>query len=238
MKSIFSVVVSTIALLSAVDAAVTSDPGAIYSVAFSHQDLGYANYPHVLRTENRLENIFRSVRYAEQTKAWPDASKYRYQHEGSEPFPFFLSQCTPAEREQLTSYMKEGRISVGASFTTVLTDRLNPESAARLFYLSNRHLPDMLGTPPGKVVIINDVTGISWSLPIYCKAAGVPYLSNGHNACGRMNELESAPIVRWKGAGGSGDVDVFSARYNYHAVSKPQQLPAVAVRSGKAITPN
>jgi alpha-mannosidase len=213
--------------------------GAIHSVAYSHGDLGYGNYPHVLRTENRLENLFRAIRYCDETASWPSESQYRWQQEMAEPLPFFLGSCTPEQREKLARYVREGRISIAATHATVLSDRLNGESAARLFYLSNRFLPDLLGTPPGRVAIINDVVGLSWSLPVYCEAAGVPFLSMGHNKCARMDELESAPLVRWTGPGGTGSVLAFSSVYNYHAVSKPgKEVPDAVARSAAEITPH
>jgi hypothetical protein len=216
-----------------------SSTGAIHSIAYSHGDLGYGNYPHVLRTENRLENLFRAIRYCDETAGWPSESQFRWQQEMAEPLPFFLGSCTPEQREKLARYIKEGRISIAATHSTVLSDRLNGESAARLFYLSNRFLPDLLGTPPGRVAIINDVVGLSWSLPIYCEAAGVPFLSMGHNKCGRMDELESAPLVRWTGPGGTGSVLAFSSVYDFHEVRDPSKdVPGAVARSAAAITPH
>jgi hypothetical protein len=216
-----------------------ADIGEIHSVAYSHGDLGYGNYPHILRTENRLENLFRAIEYCDKTEKWPNEAKYRWQQENAEPLVSFLSSCSTQQLEKLTRYVKEGRISIAATHGTVLGDRLNPESAARLFYLGGRFIPDLLGTPPAKVAIINDVTGIPWSFSVYCEAAQVPFLWNGHNSCGRMDELESAPIVQWIGPNGTGSVSVFSAIYNYGAVSNPEtQIPDAIAKDAKRITPN
>lgn len=213
--------------------------GAIHSVAYSHGDLGYGNYPHVLRTENRLENLFRAIRFCDETAGWDPESQYRWQQEMAEPLPLFLSCCTAEQRAKLAKYVTEGRIAIAASHATVLGERLTPESAARLFYLGNRLIPDLLGTPPGRVAIINDVIGLPWSLPIYCEAAGVPFISNGHNGCARMEELESAPLVRWVGPGGTGSALTFSSVYNYHAVSHPlKEVPARVTADAKRITAN
>ena len=212
--------------------------GAIHAISYSHEDLGYGNYPHVLRTENRLENLFRAVRYCEETAGWPFESRYRFQQEGAEPLLLFLGNCTPEQRDKLAKYMKEGRIAVAATHTTVLADRLNTESAARLFYVANRHLPDLLGTPPARVAIINDVIGVPWSLPIYCEAARVPFLALGHNTCGHCDELESAPIVRWTGPGGTGSVHVFSSVYDFGKIKPEAGLTGPAGITGKRITPN
>jgi hypothetical protein len=216
-----------------------NDAGAIHSVAYSHGDLGYGNYPHVLRTENRLENLFRAIQYCEETAGWPTESQYRWQQEMAEPLPLFLGNCTPEQAAKLARYIREGRISIAATHATVLADRLNPESAARLFYLGGRLIPDLLETPPARIAIINDVIGVPWSLPIYCEAAGVPFLSLGHNTCGRCVEMESAPIVRWTGPAGTGTVLAFGSVYNYHAVNKPaKELPGAVAADAGRITPN
>ncbi len=198
--------------------------GKIHAVEYSHEDLGYANYPHVLRTENRLENLFRAVRYCDQTADWPFESQYRYQQETADPLPYFLSVASPGDRAKLARYIREGRIAIAATHTTVLTDRLNSESAARLFYVAGRHLPDLLGVDSPKVAMIDDVTGLSWSLPIYCEAARVPYLFHGHNACGRCRELETAPITCWTGPKGSGSVLVYSNVYNQALRGDPKKV--------------
>ncbi len=198
--------------------------GKIYAVEYSHEDLGYANYPHVLRTENRLENLFRAIRHCDQTADWPFESQYRYQQETAEPLPWFLSVASPDDRAKLAQYIREGRIAIAATHTTVLTDRLNGESAARLFYVAGRHLPDLLGVDSPKVAMIDDVTGLSWSLPIYCEAARVPYLFHGHNACGRCRELETAPITCWTGPKGSGSVLVYSNVYNQALRGDPKKV--------------
>lgn len=235
------IVLATLFLTSrsgASENAVKSTPDTIYSVAFSHGDLGYGNYPHVLRTENRLENLFRSIQYCDSTSTWPSEAQYHWQQEMAEPLPLFLSSCTPEQREKLARYVREGRISIPASLSTVLGDRLNSESAARLFYLGGRLIPDLLGTPRPQIVMINDVTGLPWSLPIYCEAAKVPFLISGHNGCGKMDELETAPLVRWEGPGGTGSVLAFSCVYNDHAVSKPaEQVPGAVARDARRITP-
>ena len=96
---------------------------AIHSVAYSHGDLGYATYPHVLRTENRLENLYRAIRYCDETAAWDSHSQYRWQQEMAEPLPLFLGTCTPEQRGKLAKYITEGRIDVAASHCTALADR-------------------------------------------------------------------------------------------------------------------
>lgn len=208
-------------------AAATPEPS-VHAVTYSHEDVGYADEPHVLRTENRMENISRALRLCDKTAAWPEAARFRYDQEASEPLPLFLSNCTMEMREKLAEYMREGRISVAATHTTVLADRLNPEAAARLFYLSGRHLPDMLGVPQAKVAMIDDVTGIPWSLPIYCQAAQVPWIFHGHNVAGRCDALESAPLVRWTGPRGTGEVFVHSACYGaLHGMVPADELKKV-----------
>ena len=219
--------------------AVTGDPGKIYAVSYSHEDLGYARNPYVLRTQNRLENLYLALGYCDQSADWPFDAQYRWQQEMSEPFMYFLSTCTPDQQAKLVRYVKEGRISIAASHATVLADRLNPESAARLFYVANRHLPDMLGIQPSRVAMIDDVIGIPWSLPIYCEAAQVPYLVLGHNTCAKCDELESAPVVKWVGPKGTGSVLTFGCTYNSGEMQNPEKgISNYVKESAKRITEN
>ena len=214
-----------------------ADDVAVHAVPFSHEDVGYADSPYVLRTENRLKNIFRALQYCDETAGAPATEQYRYHQEVSEPIPYFLSVATPEERERFAQHVREGRMRVAASHTTVIADRLNPESFARLFYVANRHMPDMLGVPPSKIALINDVTGLPWSTPIYCDAAQIPWIFHGHNSCGRCDELDSAPLVRWTGAGGTGSVLVHGETYNKLHAPNVQTLLGIMPREVKRSTP-
>ena len=50
----------------------------IYCVSYSHQDLGFGDYPHRLRTSIRHENIRTPLRFCRETDAWPHDDQYRF----------------------------------------------------------------------------------------------------------------------------------------------------------------
>ena len=185
----------------------------IYHVSYSHEDLGYAACPHILRDKINNENLRRAVQLCGETAEWPASDRYRYQQENGATVLSFLNVATAEQQQQFAQYVREGRIEVSAFNTTALTTRINPEAMARLFYLSARHVPDMTGGRASQVAMEDDVTGLTWGLPVAFEAAGIPYLFHGHNSCGRCDELESAPLVQWRGPGQTGQVSVHSDTY-------------------------
>ena len=63
----------------------------IYSVSYSHQDLGFGDYPHRLRPSIRHENIRLPLRFCRETDTWPSDSQSRFNIETSEALTSFIS---------------------------------------------------------------------------------------------------------------------------------------------------
>jgi hypothetical protein len=172
----------------------------LYCISYSHHDLGFGNYPHRLRTEIRHANIERPLKYCTETDGWDEDSKFRFVIETSEPMTSFLGSHSAAEAEQLARRIREGRIQVGGALATVNTEQLGHELMARLFYLSGRHTPDLLGVPSGRTALINDVIGLTWPFASALKDAGVSYLFHGYNGCGHcLKPAEFEPVFYWQG---------------------------------------
>jgi hypothetical protein len=172
----------------------------IYNVSYSHHDLGFGNYPHRLRTEIRHANIERPLQYCTETDGWDDDSKFRFVIETSEPITSFLATHSAADAAELARRIREGRIQVGGVLATVNTEQLGHELMARLFYLSGRHTPDLLGVPSGRTALIDDVIGLTWPFASALKDAGIPYLFHGYNGCGRcLKPAMFAPVFYWQG---------------------------------------
>ena len=155
----------------------------LYSVSYSHHDLGYGNYPHRLRTDIRHANIEFPLKFCKQTDGWDEDSKFRFMIETAEPITSFLGSHSEADAIELGRRVREGRIQIGGLHSTVSTEQMSEELMARLFYLGVRHSPDLLGAPPGKTAQIDDVIGLTWPLATYIKDAGLSYLFHGHNGC-------------------------------------------------------
>ena len=190
----------------------------VYCVSYSHHDLGFGNYPYRLRTEIRHANIERPLQFCTETDGWDDDSKFRYVIETSEPITSFLGSHSEADAAALTRRIREGRIQIGAVHNTANTEQMSYELMARLFYLTGRHTPDLLGVAPSKTAQIDDVIGLTWPLATYCYQAGVPYFFHGHNGVGQCLQPASAePVFYWQGPDGQSKVLVRSIDYGGYA---------------------
>jgi hypothetical protein len=190
----------------------------IYCVSYSHHDLGFGNYPHRLRTEIRHANIERPLQFCTETDGWDEDSKFRYVIETSEPITSFLGSHGEVDAAALTRRIREGRIQIGAVHNTANTEQMSYELMARLFYLTGRHTPDLLGVAPSKTAQIDDVIGLTWPLATYCHEAGVPYFFHGHNGVGQCLQPASAePVFYWQGPDGQSKVLVRSIDYGGYA---------------------
>jgi len=171
----------------------------IYCVSYSHHDLGFGNYPHRVRTDIRHANIERPLQFCRDTDSWDEDSRFRFVVETSEPITSFLGSHSEADATELARRIREGRIQIGAIHTTVSTEQMSQELMARLFYLTNRHMRDLLGVPPAKTAQIDDVIGLTWPLATFCHAAGIPYFFHGHNAvsyCFKAGDMD--PKLVWQ----------------------------------------
>ena len=190
----------------------------IYCVSYSHHDLGFGNYPHRLRTEIRHANIERPLKFCTDTDTWDEDSKFRYVIETSEPITSFLGSHSEADAAELARRIREGRIQIGAVHNTANTEQMSYELMARLFYLTGRHTPDLLGVAPSKTAQIDDVIGLTWPLATYCADSGVPYFFHGHNGVGQCLQPASAePVFYWQGPDGQSKVLVRSIDYGGYA---------------------
>jgi hypothetical protein len=164
-----------------------------YSVSYSHQDLGFGDYPSRLRTSIRHENIRIPLQFCRETDDWPEDSKYRFNIETSEPLTSFISFNGKEAARELARRMGEGRIQLMGLHNTASTEELSHELMARLFYMTGRHAVDILGVPAGKTIQQTDVIGLSWPVATYAKEAGFDYCFHGFNGNAMRNSVDG----RW-----------------------------------------
>jgi len=159
----------------------------VYCVSYSHHDLGFGDYPHRLRTTIRHANIRLPLQFCRETDDWPKNDQYRYMIETGEPITSFINFFGKEEAKELGRRIREGRIQIGGLHNTASTEQLGHELLARLFYISGRHAPDLLGSPKGKTVQQDDVIGLTLPLATYAKEAGFDYLFHGYNRLAMPN---------------------------------------------------
>ena len=209
----------------------------LFSVSYSHHDLGYGNYPHRLRTEIRHANIEFPLKFCKQTDGWDEDSKFRFMIETSEPITSFLSSHSEAEAAELGRRVREGRIQIGGFHSTVNTEEMSQELMARLFYLGLRHSPDLLGIPHGKTAQIDNVIGLTWPLATYIKEAGLSYLFHGHNGCcDSMRPASLEPVFYWHPPDGDNDHQVLARSTEYGGYAGDSLGDASEAHIAKAIS--
>ncbi len=152
----------------------------LYCVAYTHQDLGFGDYPHRLRTTIRNANIRLALQYCTETDDWGNDG-YRFEIETAEPIPAWIGFAGKEQARELGRRIREGRIQVGGLHNTANTEQYSAELMARQFYLAGRHVPDLLGVRAGRTAQQTDVIGMPVSFPTFAREAGLAYFFHGFN---------------------------------------------------------
>jgi hypothetical protein len=170
----------------------------VYDVQVSHHDLGYADYYHFMRRDVREMGIEMALEYCRRTDAWERPARFHWTVETSEPMTRFISSQPPRVVQELASRIREGRIELGGLHSTVYTEMMGYELMARLFYTPNRHIVDLLGVPPRRTALIDDVVGFTRTLSLFLKEADVPYFYHGYNeTIEGLYPASANPVFYW-----------------------------------------
>ncbi|MGQ9515305.1 MAG: glycoside hydrolase family 38 C-terminal domain-containing protein [Thermoproteota archaeon] len=183
----------------------------VYVIERSHHDPSYTDIP-----ENLLEeyNGFYDtiLQFCEETRDWPDESKFRYQVETASTILHYMKSRQKEVVDKLLNLMKEGRIEVAALYGNQVTGLSSSEELIRLLYPAFQ-LKRKYGISI-KSAEINDIPGLSWGLSSVLANSGVRYLiaclprwyfGNNHP---NWDEREFAPhggprAFYWSGIDGS-----------------------------------
>jgi len=189
----------------------------IYHVAYSHHDMGYADYFQLMRRDVRELGVELALEYCKLTDGWDKESQYRWTVETSEPMARWIRNAPLEKVEELVARIKEGRIELGAIHCAVNVEMLNAESLARLFYTPNRYVVDMLGIEPRKLALLDDVEGMPRSLPLYTKEAGLKYFFHGrNNGEDQMRPASSNSFYKWLSPDNDKDNMTWFQTTHYH----------------------
>jgi hypothetical protein len=187
----------------------------LFCASYSHQDLGFGDYPHRIRTTIRHANIRLPLQFCRETDDWPEEAKYRFNIETSEPITSFISFFGKDQALELGRRIREGRIQLMGLHNTANTEQLSPELMARLFYLACRHTPDLLAVPPSRTGQNDDVIGLTWPLATYAREAGLTRFFHGFNRlC--MPNIESGRFIE-----GFLELDAEQGRHIFSPANEP-----------------
>ena len=192
----------------------------VYYAAVSHQDMGFITYYQNLSRANREGGIDIALDYCNKTDDWDEDSKFRWNVETSEPLIRWISKQTPERVKEFERRIQEGRIGIAAIHNTISSQMAGYEVLARSFYTPNRYVLDMLDIEPAKVAIIDDVTGITRSWPLYSKEAQIPYLMHGSNYPNCLNDMYDLPVFFWKSPDGDTENRTLCRTDSYYSPNK------------------
>ena len=192
----------------------------VYYVAVSHQDLGFITYYQNLRRANREGGIDIALEFCKETDSWDENDKFRWNVESSEPLIRWISKQTPQRIREFEKRIQEGRIGIAANHNTISSQMAGYEVLARSFYTPNRYVIDKLDIAPAKVAIINDVTGITRSWPLFMKEAQIPYLMHGSNYPNCLNDLYDLPVFYWLSPDGDAENRTLCRTDSYYSPNK------------------
>ncbi len=195
----------------------------VYYAAVSHQDLGFETYYQNIRRGVREGGLDLALQYCRETDDWEDDAKFRWNVESSEPIIRWMNKRSAAEVEELKRRIEEGRIELGAIHNTISSQMAGYEVLARSFYTPNRYVIDRLGIAPAKVAVINDVTGITRSWPLFSKEAEVPYLMHGSNAPNCLQDMYDEPVFYWLSPDGDSKNKILCRADSYYSENKLQK---------------
>jgi len=148
----------------------------VFFVPITHHDLGYTDT--IEGVLNRYAGFYDDVlRFCDQTKDWPEESRYRYTIEGAWSLQHFVATRPKQAVDRLGAYVKQGRIEVGALFGNEIDSLLGHEELIRAMYPSFRFTNQYGGEI--SVGSITDLPGLAWGLPTVLAGAGVKYFFAG-----------------------------------------------------------
>lgn len=175
----------------------------IYLLPHSHVDIGYtALQADVERKQN--ENIEIGLRLAEQTAAYPEGARFKWNVEVLWPVENYLRSTTPEKKAAFLQAVRTGKVGLDAFYGNILTGLCRPEELVRLMRYATR-LSAECGVPI-ESAMISDVPGYTWSTVSAMAHAGVKYFSFAPNYFdrmgGTMKEWQNKPFW-WRGPDGT-----------------------------------
>lgn len=145
-----------------------------YMTPHTHYDIGYtAPQPEVMDRLAREMNL--AQEYCEQTRDWPEESRYRWTIEVTALMRVYAQRHSQAELDKLIEWVKDGRIEICGYYLNMPAEVLGHEEIIRCLYDAQK-LRDRHGIRID-TAMINDVPGYGWCMPQLFVESGITRVS-------------------------------------------------------------
>ncbi len=150
----------------------------IWLLPHSHVDIGYSD-PQPVVEKKHWGYYEQAVRLAEETSAFPEGSRFKWNIEQMWAVETYLRQAGESERERFVDAVRNGWIGLQATLAGVLTGLCHPEELIHLTEAA-RTIAEITRVPVDSAMV-TDIPSQSWSLIPALASAGVRYFSSGPN---------------------------------------------------------
>ncbi len=164
-------------------------PWTVYLLPHSHVDIGYTDYQPVVMKMHRA-NLFDAMAIAQESSAFPQDSRYRFNGEATWILDNLLKDATPDELRQVREAFRKGIMDSSAGYCNTLTGLARPEELMRSYGFATT-LRDRLGIDL-KTATLTDVPGVTWGTVAALSQAGVRNLVLMPNPSDRIGGVLTA----------------------------------------------
>lgn len=149
----------------------------IYLYNHSHVDIGYTNTHKNVEALHKT-NIIEGIKLAEETRHFPDGSKYVWNPEVTWPLER-LWESNPEMREEVLDAIRKEYLCIDANYLNLNTSTCSDEELFHIFSFSRR-MQELTGQPMDVFQQL-DIPGISWGLIPVMAQQGVKYIMSWPN---------------------------------------------------------
>jgi alpha-mannosidase len=202
VKARFEVRLAGASVSASFDREITLAPArrwSVYLFHHSHTDIGYTELQSRV-AKNHVEYLDSVIKYCQETDAYPDDAKFRWNIEVTWALENFVKSRPESEVKALVDLIRAGRVELSALYLQ-LSDGFAHEEIVRTVDaakdFARRYGFDI------RSAMNNDVNGFAWSLPQVFRQAGVRYFVTGINETRSRAPLRRPNAFWWESPDGS-----------------------------------
>ncbi len=150
----------------------------IFLTLMSHCDLGYTDFASQIKAKH-ITYITEVINLCAKTENYPEGQKFKWTCEESWEAKQFLEQASAAQKKKFFHFVRNGQIEIGGFIGGLLTELPSYEELIR----SCEYAIDLAAKNKFSIstVILNDVPGITGSLPEILLSYNIRYFLFGPN---------------------------------------------------------